>query len=154
MSSNRFVFFIAYVVCFLLVYKNIYILMFLQYKWYLFICFIAHVQSSTPMISPGESCNGLSPLIYLSTNHLRWKPYYNTWNLPGDARWIRWIFGKWTRDPQKFQVPKNAGFPNEPLFSAQVFPYISRIHTAYIGDSSILGTNKMFGEGAYEVSTG
>ena len=28
-----------------------------------------------------------------------------------------------------------------------VFPYISRIHTAYIGeDSSILGTKKMFGD--------
>ena len=33
------------------------------------------------------------------------------------------------------------------LFWRWFFPYISRIHTAYIGeDSSILGTNEMFGE--------
>ena len=33
------------------------------------------------------------------------------------------------------------------LFWEWIFPYISRIHTAYIGeDSSILGTNDMFGE--------
>ena len=33
------------------------------------------------------------------------------------------------------------------LGGGKVFPYRSRIHTAYIGeDSSILGTNEMFGE--------
>ena len=33
------------------------------------------------------------------------------------------------------------------LFWGWGFPYISRIHTAYIGeDSSILGTNEMFGD--------
>ena len=33
------------------------------------------------------------------------------------------------------------------LFWVWVFPYISRIHTAYIGeDSSILGTTSMFGD--------
>ena len=33
------------------------------------------------------------------------------------------------------------------LFWGWVFPYMSRIHTAYIGeDSSILGTNEMFGD--------
>ena len=52
---------------------------------------------------------------------------------------------------QTCQVPKMEGFLNL-KFSAILrmgFPgYISRIHTAYIGvlDSSILGTNEMFGE--------
>ena len=33
------------------------------------------------------------------------------------------------------------------LFSRWIFPYISRIHTAYISeDSSILGTTSMFGD--------
>ena len=41
---------------------------------------------------------------------------------------------------QKFQVPKMQGLNLIRLFWGWVFPYISRIHTAYIGeDTSILG---------------
>ena len=50
---------------------------------------------------------------------------------------------------QEFQVPKMEGFLNLIFghFLGVGFPYISRIHTAYIGeDSSILGTTSMFGE--------
>ena len=50
--------------------------------------------------------------------------------------------GSWNLIHQKFQVP-NAGFPEPFLgyYGGWVFPYIGRIHTAYIGeDSSILGT--------------
>ena len=47
---------------------------------------------------------------------------------------------------QTFQVPKMEGFLSLiRLFWGWVFPYISRIHTAYIGeDSSILGTSKVW----------
>ena len=54
-------------------------------------------------------------------------------------------FGKWLfnqTSPRISAVPKMEGFP-EPYKAilGWVFPYISRIHTAYIGeDSSILGT--------------
>ena len=42
---------------------------------------------------------------------------------------------------QEFQVPKMEVLNPTKLFWGWVFPYISRIHTAYIGeDSSILGT--------------
>ena len=48
-----------------------------------------------------------------------------------------------TLNHQEFQVPKMEGFLNLIFgyFGGGYFPYISRIHTAYIGeDSSILGT--------------
>ena len=52
-------------------------------------------------------------------------------------------------DHQEFQVPKIEVLNLIRLFWGWVFPYISRIHTAYIGeDSSILGTNEMFGDGS------
>ena len=39
------------------------------------------------------------------------------------------------------------------LFRGWVFPYISRIHTAYIGEdeTSILGTNEKFGDPKVQV---
>ena len=49
---------------------------------------------------------------------------------------------------QEFQVPKMEGFLNLIMLCWGLSPYISRIHTAYIGVSystSILGTNEMFG---------
>ena len=48
---------------------------------------------------------------------------------------------------KKFQGPKMQVLNLTRLFWGWVFLYISRIHTAYIGeDSSILGTTSMFGE--------
>ena len=49
---------------------------------------------------------------------------------------------------QEFQVPKMEVLSLIRLFWGWVFPYISRIHTAYIigEDSSILGTNELFVE--------
>ena len=42
---------------------------------------------------------------------------------------------------QKFQVPNGATEPYKANLGEGFFPYISRIHTAYIGeDSSIVGT--------------
>ena len=50
--------------------------------------------------------------------------------------------GGWEWDHQTFQVPKIQVLNLIRLYWGWVFPYISRIHTAYIGvsDSSILGT--------------
>ena len=49
---------------------------------------------------------------------------------------------------EKVSGIENAGTePYKAILGGWVFPYISRIHTAYIGeDSSILGTTSMFGE--------
>ena len=48
---------------------------------------------------------------------------------------------------QELQVPKMEVLSLIRLFLGWVFPYISRIHTAYIGeDSCILGTKKMVSE--------
>ena len=46
--------------------------------------------------------------------------------------------GSWNLIHQKFQVP-NAGFPEPFLgyYGGWVFPYIGRIHTAYIGEDSL-----------------
>ena len=56
---------------------------------------------------------------------------------------------KWViKNHQEFQVPEMEGFLNLiRLFWGMGFPYISRIHRAYIGFcTSILGTTSMFGE--------
>ena len=56
------------------------------------------------------------------------------------------LLGGWAPYHQEFQAPKMEGFLNLTagyfgIGGGEIFPYISRIHTAYIcEDSSILGT--------------